>query len=258
MAVTESLCVAKALNIGQHSTSLARTLVELCTGRPGFVYATMEDNREAFDVGNAIHVWVVLLVPVCVNVLAVDGQLAKLAGLVAILAQRPAFRCLEVSTATGLCVAFSLASAKSRARSSSLVLGGTAAAVGWVVVAASVGASAVGSVCLCGGGCPLLVDVPEEIGTTVGAELVILHATQEDAPLDRPFLLSNRDGAFEITGGELRFSVVATEEAEEAARVGGVIHGHDIGVFSVLVFSPQLGTDEGEAQDREEEDSLHV
>jgi hypothetical protein len=26
----------------------------------------------------------------------------------------------------------------------------------------------------------------------------------------------------------------------------------------VLVFSPQLGTDEGEAQDREEEDSLHV
>ena len=109
----------------------------------------MEDNRKAFDVGNTIPAFR------CLEV------------------SRPAFRCLEVSTATCLCVAFSLASSKSRARSSSLVLGGTAAAVGWVVVAASVGASAVGSVCLCVGGCPLLVDVPEEIGTTVGAELVI-------------------------------------------------------------------------------------
>ena len=68
--------------------------------------------------------------------------------------------------------------------------------------------------------------------------------------------MSNRDVAVGMTGGELRVSEIATKEAEEAARVGGVIHGASSVCWSI--FSPQLGTNEGEAQDREEEDSLHV
>ena len=78
---------AKAPNIGQHSTSLAPALVELRAGRPGFVYATMEDNSEASDVVNTIHVFVFLLVIECsYPLVGQHGQLAKLAGLVAILA----------------------------------------------------------------------------------------------------------------------------------------------------------------------------
>ena len=69
----------------------------------------------------------------------------------------------------------------------------------------------------------------------------------------------------------LPFQLLATDEALGVSGLGrgggggdgggdavvhlivGVIYGHDIGIFSVLVFSVLVCTDQGKAHDRQEE-----